>query len=58
MTRTLLTNLPFQGGFSLRSNHEADVDPGTRNNRRGNSPWNVNTGYVIGLNTMRNTEPH
>ena len=36
------------GKSSLEVNHEADADPGARNNRRGNSPWNIDTGYVIG----------
>ena len=52
MARTLLTNLPpFRGG--LRSKYEADADPGARNNRRGNHPWNVDTGYVIGAVRQR-----
>ena len=34
------------GSSSWEVNHEAD--PGARNNRRGNSPWNVDTGYMIG----------
>jgi hypothetical protein len=52
------TSPGLRGSSSLEVNHEADADPGARNNRLGDGRWNVDTSYVIGLNRTRNIEPH